>query len=221
MNQSICVLIPAKNEAETIGNVLDTMPKLNNMSVVVADGFSKDGTYQIALDKGARVIHGRGEVKGKDVRLALQWIDADFVYMLDADGTYPPSFISVMHEYLIKDRYDVIVGNRFKHMQKDAMTLRNNFGNRMLTLLANILYRTKTPDLCTGLWGFNRKALESMHLVADGFDIEANLFTEVNRNKLRLGSIDIVYKNRSGTKPKLKMSDGFIIAKRLIVERFR
>ena len=215
-------MVPAKNEVETIGHVLKAIPRMSNCDVIVVDGDSTDGTVEESIKHGVTVIVGKGLGKGFDVRIALELLKPDYLYMLDADGTYDPVNILAMHYLLSRDFCDVMIGSRINRMlEKGAMSYRNIFGNVMLTLLANILYKERTSDLCTGLWGFNRKALDCIKLTADGFDIEANLFTEINRNKLKLRAIPIAYRGRGGTKPKLKMSDGFVIAKRLITERFK
>lgn len=230
---SVCVLLPAKNEAECIGRVINEVP-LDILTsagyhawITVADGQSSDDTVKIAIQKGCRVLHCNNKGKGSSVKVALSYLklngwQVDYLFMLDADGTYPAGNITTMMQMLVKDMADVVIGSRLHgRIEPGAMSERNYWGNVQLTNLANMLYRTKTTDLCTGLWGFNKKALDSIKITANGFDLEANLFTEVNRNKLRLASMPITYRARFGSKSTLKMSDGFKIARRLVQEKFR
>jgi dolichol-phosphate mannosyltransferase len=215
--------------------------------IVVADGGSTDGTVQIVRQMNQRMLSvPRG--KGNGVRCALHLLDLqsnicpglryDYLFMLDGDGTYPPAHIPFLLQCLLpveqknydymsalgkqyNTQYDVVCGRR-QFREPGAMTRVNLFGNIMLTILANLLYwPAYTGDLCTGLWGFRREALEQLELSASGFELEADLFTNAAKAGLRIGCWPIVYRARAdGDKPKLKMRDGARIAWHLVKERF-
>jgi len=224
----LCVLLPAYNEAESIGRVIDDIPKERLLAmgyetrVIVADSYSTDETAAISIDKGAMVVgcsRGKGTAVRHTLRGLIRRLNPDCVVMLDSDYTYPPNYISIFVDRL--NEFDVVIGSRFESMESGAMSKTHERGNRALTWIANLLYRTKTPDLCTGYWGFGRKALSLIRLRAKGFDLEANLFTETDRHKLTLGIIPIYYRARVVTDSKLRVVDGVWIVKRLIQEKFR
>ena len=216
--------------------------------LVVADGGSTDGTVQVVQQMNQRImVLPKG--KGTQVRAALELLDLqsnidpdlryDYLFMLDGDGTYPPAHIPFLLQCLLpveeknydymsalgkqyNTQYDVVCGRR-QFREPGAMSNVNLFGNVMLTVLADLVYwPSYTGDLCTGLWGFRREALEKMKLSARGFELEADLFANAAKLNMRIGCWPIVYKARAdGDRPKLKVRDGGRIAWHLLRERFK
>lgn len=223
----ILIIVPALNEEETIGKVLDEIPRHElekrgyDVKVLVADGNSRDNTRQIAQEKGAEVIIEPRRGKGRAMRTALERFDADYVFMLDADYTYPATYIPQMLEILERG-YQVVVGSRLKgRIEQGGMSLLNLVGNHLLTFMANVLYSTRISDLCTGFWGWKGDVIASLPLVSDGFTFEAELFTRLARRGYRVAEITIHYRRRT-TPPKLRaLRDGLKIGWTLITRRVR
>ncbi|XRO76038.1 glycosyltransferase family 2 protein [Methanocaldococcus sp. 28A] len=231
-NKTVVVLLPALNEEETIGKVIDEIPfkKLENegynVKVVVANGHSTDKTAEIAKKKGA-IVYNVPIGKARGVKRALELIDFnyDYLVMLDSDYTYPPEYIYDIVKAL--EKYDVVIGSRLKgKIENGAMSKVNKLGNFGLTLLATILYGMKISDLCTGMWGFRKYVLESIKIDADGFDLEANFYTEIVKKGFNIGEIVINYRKRPN-KPKLgggnplgAIKTGLMIGWYLVKKRF-
>ena len=223
----VCIIIPTLNEAEAIGKVIDEIPrqamelKGYEVEVVVIDGDSTDGTRQVAEARGAKVVVEPRRGKGRQMRRALEIADADFIFMLDGDDTYPPSYIPEMLE-LLRRTYPVVIGSRLRgKIEKGGMSLTNLIGNRLLTLMANILYKTKISDLCTGYWGLRGEVIPNLKLSADGFDFEADLFSQVVKKSYRIGEIPIYYRRRLAPAKLNSIRDGLKIGWTLITRRFR
>ncbi len=222
---SVDVVIPALNEADTIGVVLDEIPfdELRSAGFVaraiVVDNGSSDGTAAIARGKGAEVIHEPQRGKGNAIRHAFRKTSADYVVMLDGDATYPADRIPDMLE-LLNGGYDVVIGTRLKGTRAEgSISLMNVVGNHLLTWVACVLYGRKTSDLCTGYWAFRGTVLPSLRLTSRGFTLEAELFSEVARNKLRMGEVPVYYRRRP-TPTKLRaLRDGVRIARMLLRKR--
>lgn len=226
----VCVIIPTLNEAEAIGKVIDEVPKdaLNAMGheveITVVDGLSADGTQDIAKGKGVRLLVDptkRG--KGSGMRTAFAMMEGDFIFMLDGDYTYPAGNIIEMLKLLSGDTCSVVTGSRLiGEREQGSLTKLNVLGNRLLTMLANILYGTKSTDLCTGLWGFRGDVIPSLDLTADGFTLEADLFTEVVRKGYAMREIPIYYRCRDKSDAKLSpITDGLKIGWAVLKKRFR
>jgi glycosyltransferase involved in cell wall biosynthesis len=115
----VSIILPALNEAGTIGKVIDEIPTQAlkqagySVEVLVVDNSSTDQTAQIAREKGARVITEPRRGKGRAVRTAFEQVRADFVFMLDADYTYPATYIPDMLK-LLNQGYSVVIGSRLK-----------------------------------------------------------------------------------------------------------
>jgi glycosyltransferase involved in cell wall biosynthesis len=224
--KGISIIIPALNEEKTIVRVIEEIPReqLENMgykvSIVVVDNNSTDRTKQLAEGKGVIVISETRKGKGRAITTAFESASEDFIFMLDADYTYPATYIPQMLRLLELD-YDVVLGSRLKgKIEKGAMGKRNLLGNHLLTMLANLLYRTNISDLCTGYWGFRGAIVRDIKLDANGFDLEANLLAHIAQKHCRIGEVPVYYRRRLTPSKLVGFRDGYIIVKTLIKMRF-
>ena len=108
------VLIPARNEAATIGHVVRGCIAAG-FSVTVIDDASTDATAQLAAQSGANVLVLRGPSHGKTAALhhALSRLpaSADWIFFLDGDGQHHPADLARF--WALRNQADLIVGNRF------------------------------------------------------------------------------------------------------------
>jgi len=225
--KQVSIILPALNEEETIGRVIDEIPKEDIegkgywVEILVVDNNSTDRTKEIAEEKGIKVIVEPVRGKGRAMRTALESVNGDFIFMLDADYTYPATYIPRMLE-LLQEGYDVVLGSRLKGQLEDgAMSRLNLVGNHLLALLANVLYGTRISDPCTGYWGFSREVIKSLELDATGFELEANMFVEIAKKAYRVAEIPILYRRRPSPAKLGSLKDGFRIGRTLIRKRFR
>ena len=223
---SISIILPALNEELTIGKVIDEIPKQAleregyQVEVLVIDNNSTDQTSQIAQEKGAQVITELRRGKGRAVKTALASVEADFVFMLDADYTYPAAYIPEMLR-ILDQGYPVVIGSRLKgQREKGAMRRLNVFGNFLLSLMASVLYRTRISDLCTGYWGMRGEIIPELRLLADGFQLEAELFTQLAKKGYRIAEVPIYYRRREAKTKLSRIKDGIKIGRLLIARRF-
>jgi glycosyltransferase involved in cell wall biosynthesis len=224
MQTKVAVLIPTLNEEASIGRVIDRVPvhALSNegydTTVYVIDGDSNDKTRQKALEKGAVVLSVAQPGKGAAMQHAFSSVRADYFIMIDGDGTYPPEritdFLRLLHTY------DVVLGSRLRgRIENGAMTRTNLLGNRVLTTIARALFKKGITDLCTGFWGYRSHVIDRMHLVARGFELEADMFVECARLGFSIGEVAIDYSKRVD-RPKLSsVTDGFKIGFFLLKQR--
>ncbi|MFO7990843.1 MAG: glycosyltransferase family 2 protein [Thermoplasmata archaeon] len=216
----VSVIIPTLNENHGIVDVLEKIPYDGfeemgyDVEVLVVDGGSTDGTRERAGKMGADVyLHEGG--KASAVRRGLKESDGDYVFLIDGDGSYPPSVMVRMVEKL-ENGATMVIGSRFLgEIQDGSMSKLNKFGNRVLTRMANKWYPEEVSDLCTGLRGFKRGALNGS-VPGVGFQIEAGLHT-VFAGK-GVAEVPIKYAKRKG-ESKLRTVDGLKIARLLWKKR--
>lgn len=225
--KEVSIVLPALNEEKTIGRVIDEIPREDmerrgyRVEILVVDNASTDKTREVAEQRGARVITEPGRGKGRAMRTGFESAGGDFVFMLDADYTYPATYVPQMLDVL-EGGYDVVTGSRLKgQREQGAMRRLNLVGNRLLAFLANVLYGTRISDLCTGYWGFSRQVIEGLELDATGFELEANLFVEIARKGYRIAEVPITYRKRPTPAKLRSLRAGFRIGRTLIGKRFR
>jgi glycosyltransferase involved in cell wall biosynthesis len=214
---TVAILLPTLNEERNIGKVIEGLKPLG-AEIVVIDGLSTDRTVEIARSLGARIILEPERGKGIAIKRAFREIDADYAIMMDADQTYPissiPSFLQALRTH------EVVSGSRFKGIiAQGSMSFVNSVGNRIICIWASILYMRLSSDICTGMWGFSRKAYKGMEITARGFDLEANLFTEAVKKGYKVKELPILYSRRGGAS-KIQISDGVRVCGFLLKERF-
>ncbi|MBS3067651.1 glycosyltransferase [Candidatus Micrarchaeota archaeon] len=215
----VTILLPTYNEEENIAKMIDSIRSISKKyKITVVDSNSTDNTQKIAKLMGAQVIAINKRGKGLAVKHALQRITEDYLIIMDSDLTYPVKKIPQFLELL--KNFDVAIGSRFRgNIENGAMTPINKFGNIFLTMLASLTYGKNISDVCSGMWGFTKKAYKKISINAPHFELEVNLFVQCVKNGLRFCEIPIEYKKRGG-KTKLRVSDGLRIAGYLVRRRF-
>jgi glycosyltransferase involved in cell wall biosynthesis len=211
------IIIPAYNEEEGIERVLkdvfDTIDE--TYEVIVIDDGSKDGTASIAKKFNVRLIrHEKNIGKGAALKSGFDQAAGEYVVFIDADGTYPVAAIPQIVEYL-DNGYCVATGSRFMGTI-EGMSLLNKSGNKLITSLLKIFYKSDTTDPLSGLRGIKKKYLDRMDLVSDGFEIETEFTIKSSKMGLRNKDIPIEYKERVGEAKLKPLKDGYIIFSTLI-----
>jgi glycosyltransferase involved in cell wall biosynthesis len=198
---AVSVVIPAKNEAENIGWVLERLPSVVD-EVVLVDGDSTDGTVSVAREirPDIRVIPEEAPGKGAAIRSGFNAARGDFIVMIDADGSMDPSELERCLEALedrraeqgetSREAYPIVKGSRFTTGGgTDDMELVRRLGNRVLLGLVNMLYGARFTDLCYGLFAFRRDQLQRLELCADGFEIETEIVVRALNAGIPIGEV--------------------------------
>jgi glycosyltransferase (TIGR04182 family) len=210
----VCIFIPTMNESHTIGELVDEFMSLGFSNILVLDGHSRDGTADIAREKGANVVMQSGKGKGQAVMQAFDIIDSPYVVMIDGDGTYLPGEVNLIINALAEGAGHVI-GDRFAHPGKGAFTRLNKIGNRILNKLFGFAYGEWLSDILSGYRGFTRETISNMVLNQTGFEIETEITVECVRQEVDVKVVPITYLARAGGgDTKLNpLTDGFRIGR--------
>lgn len=181
---TVSVIIPTKNEEGSIAAVISGFDEaFNGISheIIVVDS-SNDNTPKEALAAGAKLIGqvGDGGV-GEALVQGFYWAKGDYVVFVDGDSTYNPHDIHKIIEPLIAGQADVVNGNRFADMAPGAMPTLNKIGNRVLTMILNLLFHTKIKDSQSGFKGFRRDVLHNLPLFEKGFSICSEMIAEARK----------------------------------------
>ena len=196
VSSNIVVVLPAHNEATTLGDVVRGIPKsIGERSVIalVVDDGSTDSTMAIARSAGALVARhltnlGVGAATRTGLRAARE-LDAEVVVTMDADGQHDPSDIKHLVTTLIEGRHDVVIGSRM--LRPKGMPWSRVAANWLLNAITLVAYRGSVSDSQSGFKCFSRKALESIELTANGYDICSEIIGEIFSKKLSYRALPI------------------------------
>jgi len=145
----VSVIIPTRNEAQSIECVLDDLPRDLVTEVIVVDSSSNDGTPEIAARMGARVIQEPRRGYGSACLTGLAAAESpDVVVFLDGDYSDRPSELPTLLAPIIEGRADITLGSRLGERRiAGALPWHQAFGNRLAAGLIRILYGLQISDL--------------------------------------------------------------------------
>jgi glycosyltransferase involved in cell wall biosynthesis len=208
----VSFLIPAYDEAATIGEVLERIAALDiDAQVIVVDDGSSDDTAAIAEAAGATVVRQPNRGKGAAIRRAIREADGDIAVIQDADMEYDPADVPDLIEPIVRGAADVVFGSRLRGGKPQrAFLFWHLVGNRFLSLVTNALFNTTLSDMETGYKAFRIEILRSLDLREDGFGIEPEITGKVCKRKLRIYELPISYYGRTHDEgKKITWRDGF------------
>jgi len=183
----IAVVIPAYNEADNIGYVLERIPGevcgIETAVLVVDDG-SRDGTEEIAEAHGAVVARhvvnrGGGAALRTGYRLMVD-AEAAIVVTLDADGQHLPSEMETLVRPVLDGEVDVAHGSRvLGHADKNhfAREMGIVFFNRMVSLIT----RTHVTDCSNGYRAVRTTVLPQLVLKQEQFHTSEFMIEAIKR----------------------------------------
>ena len=222
----ISVVIPIYNERNTVLRLLEKVrsQKLDQEIIMVDDG-STDGTRDILKDlkyPDVKVFfHERNRGKGAALRTGFQHAAGDIVIVQDADLEYDPGEYPRLIKPIVDNLADVVFGARFMGGPHRVLYFWHYFGNKLLTLITNVLYNVNLNDMETCYKVFRREALQGVTIRSDRFGFEPEITAKVAKRKLRIYEVPISYFGRTYEEgKKVTWKDGFAALAALLKFRF-
>lgn len=212
--ERVAVVIPCFNEAAAIGRVVGEFRKaLPDATVYVFDNNSRDATAAEARAAGAEVIPSPRQGKGNVLQHAAACLSADVYVLVDGDDTYPAAAAPAMIEKLRREGLDMVVGTRLLDYGTDSFRKFHHLGNRMLSGLISLLFRTHLHDVLSGYRVFSRRFFDVVQLQHAGFEVETEMTLQALSKRLAVAEMPVEYRARpTGSVSKLRTwSDGFLI----------
>jgi dolichol-phosphate hexosyltransferase len=206
---SVSVVLPCYNEEDGLPVVMSDMPDWVD-EVVAVDNNSKDRTGEVAAALGARVIVERTQGYGAAYKAGLAAATGDIIVCMDADATYPRTFIPVILDVMIELGLDFVTCDRTGHKLTKSSPLRL-FGNWVLGVAMNLLFWIRVRDSQSGMWVFRRSILGQITLTSDGMAFSEEIKIEAFTNPaIHAEELPIYYRDREGESKLSPWKDGFI-----------
>ncbi len=213
-SEKVAVVIPCRNEAASIERVVaDFRRALPAALIVVVDNASTDDTGSRALGAGATVLRESRRGKGFAVVRGFRATrEADFVVIVDGDDTYPAESVHALLDGL-RAGADMAIGTRLRSYDDGAYRAGHTFGNRLFISLVRLLFGVRTQDLFSGYRAFTQRFLHLSPLIAQGFEIEAELSMQALAGGFVVTEVPVHYRARGeGSVSKLNtIRDGYRI----------
>lgn len=192
--KKINIVIPAKDEEQSIGMVLDKIIEIEKKcqnyifeTIVVIDHCT-DSTAKIAKMKGAIVCCNEDlPGKGNALRRGFKEARGDIIAILDADGSHNPLDLPKFLE-AIESGYHMVVGSRAKG-GSDEYEIVRLFGNAVLSLLFCLLFKSSLTDTLNGYKVFVKEIYNRFNYRSSGFEIEIELLSKAMGHGYRVTEI--------------------------------
>jgi hypothetical protein len=218
---TVSVVIPAKNEEQSLPHVLRALPEGID-EVILVDGASGDRTVDVAREirPDIRVVSQVGQGKGDALACGFAACRSEVIVTLDADGSTDPSEIPVYVGALLAGA-DFVKGSRHVVGGGSAdFTRLRRFGDRGLSIIVNLLYGTRHTDVTYGYNAFWRSCLPQLAVDCAGFEVETLMTIRATKSGLRVSEVPSYEQRRLyGVSNLNAIRDGWRILRMLLRER--
>ena len=223
----LSVVMPVYNERATIEEIVGRVKAVPiRTELIVVDDGSKDGTRELLTKLRERyeftlIFQEKNGGKGEALRRGFKEVTGDLVVIQDADLEYSPEEFPELIELICQGRADVVYGSRFIGRHRVFM-FSHYLGNRLLTLITNVLYNTMLTDMETCYKVMRTSVLRSFTLDSPGFGIEPELTAKIFKRNYRVYEVPITYDGRGYEDgKKITWRDGVVALWILLKYRFR
>jgi glycosyltransferase involved in cell wall biosynthesis len=225
--RTLTVIVPVFNERRTVAEVIRRMRAVElpvALQIVAVDDGSSDGSDKVLAaleDSTMRLLrHPQNQGKGAAIRTGLAEAKGDLVLIQDADLEYDPNDWPKLLEPILRGKARVVYGSRFTGERKNMLPL-HWMGNRLLSLVTNLLYSSTLSDMETCYKLFDAQVLEGLTVVSNRFDFEPEITAKVLRRGFRIYEVPISYAGREPDEgKKITWRDGFGAIRALVRFRF-
>jgi len=195
----VAVIIPALNEEQSIGRVLDALPKDLEADIIVVDNGSTDLTPEVAAERGARVVREPHRGYGAACLAGIAALRGpEVVAFLDADYSDDPALLGALVRPILEGAADLVIGSRMLGVREPgALAAHSLFGNWLAGMILTHLYRQPTTDLGP-FRAVRRSTLERLRMQDRGYGWTIEMQAKAAKLGVRTTEIPVPYRRRVG-----------------------
>lgn len=227
--KKISIIIPVYNERETLKEIIEKVESASfcglEKELIFVNDCSTDGSDEILKEyenKYQVYNHLVNQGKGAAIRTALKHVSGDIVVIQDADLEYDPVDYEKLLPLLLDNKADVVYGSRFLQNQGNgSFMLTHYLGNKVLTLITNLLFNVTLTDMETCYKAFKSEFIKDVEIVSNRFDFEPEITAKIVKKGARIKEVPVSYYGRLHAEgKKITWKDGIHAIKALIKFRF-
>jgi glycosyltransferase involved in cell wall biosynthesis len=203
----LTILMPCLNEAETLATCIRKAQSFLERTgisgeIVVADNGSSDGSREIAIAEGARVVPIAQRGYGAALAGGIDAARGRYVVMGDADDSYDFANLDAFVAAL-RGGSQLVMGNRFTGgIAPGAMPpLHKYLGNPVLSFFGRLFFRAPIRDFHCGLRGFEREAIRGLNLRTTGMEFASEMVVKATLSGLRIAEVPTTLSKDGRSRP--------------------
>ncbi|HEY4358976.1 MAG TPA: glycosyltransferase family 2 protein [Acidobacteriaceae bacterium] len=194
----VSVIIPALNEAESIGFVVGSQLWDEIAECIVVDNGSTDETALVAMTAGARVIRApRGYGSAMRAGAGAASPSSDILLFMDGDGSDVPADMPLLVGPIQRGEADFVLGSRLANREPGSMLASQVFASHLISFLVRLFYGHRYSDMAS-MRAIRREALEAMDMRERTYGWNLEMQIKAVRNGLRIAEVPVNYKRRIG-----------------------
>lgn len=178
--------------------------------IIIVDGYSNDGTPELAKQKGVRVIFQHGQGKTGAVVTAIENVKTPYMLLMDGDYTYDPKDIEKFLAHA--EMYDEIIGLRITEKKRPII---KRFGNWLVTKIFNMLISSNLSDVCSGMYLLKTEKARQLHFKSSSFEVEVEIASQIATSG-KITEVPINYRKRIGKQKLNSLKHGLKILTSII-----
>ncbi len=227
--EKISIIVPVYNEVNTLECMIQKLEETSfcglEKEIILVDDSSFDGSTDLLKNyeqKYKVFYHETNQGKGAAIRTAMEHMSGDIMIIQDADLEYDPKDYAELLKLIIEDKADVVYGSRLSGGKPTrSFMFTHLLGNKLLTLITNLLYNTTLTDMETCYKAFRTDFLKGIKIKSNRFDFEPEITAKVLKRKARIYELPISYFGREYAEgKKITWADGLHAVWALVKFRF-
>lgn len=193
------VIIPALNEEQSLGKVLNDIPRSLHADVIVVDNGSTDHTPDVARERGARVVQQAQRGYGAACLAGISALEKpDVVVFMDGDYSDFPEEMTLLVQPILQDNADLVIGSRVTgQREKGALPPHSLFGNWLASRLLRILFGLRVTDLGP-FRAIRYDALEALKMKDRTYGWTVEMQAKAALHNMRVVEVPVSYRKRIG-----------------------
>jgi glycosyltransferase involved in cell wall biosynthesis len=200
--KKISLVLPCRNEAKHLEDVIKRVPSLVDEIIVVSNA-STDDTLKKAKSLGVKALEDNRTIAGIGYGYAhitgIKQATGDIIIGADGDGTYPIENIAEVVDYLMTKKLDFVSCNRYPLQKGTTIPAKLRFGVWLLNMEVLTLYGRHMNDILSGMWAFKKEVRPRLQLTMGDWNLSPQIkLNALLHPKIAFGEYSIAQHQRLG-----------------------